>query len=91
MLWEAAKAAHFFHHKAVSGQTDGRETLVRIPEEQTIIIMASDGDVISVHEDVAKVIFPVIAQQRERWEQEELDITAHHYHPGSALSFDDWG
>ncbi|HEX6779609.1 MAG TPA: hypothetical protein VF099_15485, partial [Ktedonobacterales bacterium] len=88
-LVEVSRVARFFHHKAVGGQAGNRETLMRLPEEQSVVIFAHDGDVISVHEDVANTIFPVIARNRASWEGEAWEApTASD--ESATLSFDQW-
>ena len=64
--------------------------LARIPEERTVVIFAADGDIISVHEDVARLVFPAIAQNRASWAGASWKIPAEYHEAPPALSFDDW-
>jgi hypothetical protein len=52
--------------------------------------VAGDGDVISVHEEVANAIFPTIAQHRAAWAEEQGGIPAGSAEGSPAVSFDDW-
>jgi hypothetical protein len=90
VLWETSRVARFFYEKALGGQPGAREVIARIPEEQAVIVFAGDGDIISVHEDVARLVFPTIARNRAAWAEASWEVPAEYHEAPPALSFDDW-
>jgi hypothetical protein len=90
LLWEASQVARLIHEKAVGGQPGAREMLVHLPGEQAIVVLASDGDIITVHEEVARAVFPTIAKNRASWGEASWQIPEEYHEASRPLSFDDW-